>query len=175
MLALLLAVVAVVPAQADPGFIIAEIKVGPAKLVNVGTTTCVGGYQTRTDRPGFCSPETKRVLVRGMVIEWTYTYADVTSTHPEMFVGKQVVVRNANTDVKRIGQEWGTFVWTRADGLGEWEGTFNNIKFGREGNSWQAVGHGSGELDGLNMKGEGLAMPGTPANFIARVQGNGKK
>jgi hypothetical protein len=160
------------PAQADPGFITAKIKVYAPQLLDAGVTTCVGGYVLDPDIPGACSPGTKRVQIRGMKLLWTYTAADVESGRPELFIGTQTVINNANHDANGAGPEWGTFIWESE--AGEWEGTFSTTALGRNLGTWSAVAHGSGELAGLQMKGEGMfdAYPGT---FMARVQGDRKK
>lgn len=172
MLALLLAVVAVVPAQADPGFITAKILVYATEVVEPGVTTCIGGYHVDPNIPGYCSEGTKRIHIRGLKILWTYTAAEVDSERPELFIGQQTVINNANYDANGAGPQWGTFVWESEAGV--WEGTFNSTALGRGLGSWSAVGHGSGEIAGLQMKGEGVFST-YPGVFMARVQGNRKK
>lgn len=170
-LALLIAFSVPEPAQADPGFITAKIMVYAPQVLEPGVTTCIGGYVLDPNIPGACSPGTKQIHIRGLKLLWTYTAADVESDRPEYFIGHQTVINNANYNAKGAGPQWGTFVWEAE--AGSWEGTFNSTALGRNLGTWSAVGHGSGGLAGLQMKGEGIfdAYPGT---FIARVQGNRK-
>ena len=160
------------PAQADPGFLTATIKVYAPQVLEPGVTTCVGGYVLNPNIPGACSPGTKQIHIRGLKLLWTYTALDVDSESPELFIGQQTVINNANYDANGAGPQWGTFVWKSE--VGVWEGTFNSTALGRGLGSWSAVGHGSGELAGLQMKGEGM-FTDYPGTFMARIQGNRKK
>ena len=160
--------------MADPNEIVAAIRCSPPEQVLPGEWTCIGGT-VDPGSPNMCSPETKRIQLRGAVYKWTYTLADVDSSRPDLFIGNQYTTSNANYDANLQGHEWGTYVWRDPSGQLLWEGTFETIAAGRHQAQWSAVAHGIGAAAGLQWKGDGTFATGLPYGiFKLRVTGTPK-
>ena len=161
-------------ANAHPGGIVATIKCFPPEMVLPGEVTCIGGTPDPAS-PTLCSPETKRIQLRGTVLKWTYRPGDVESPRADLFIGNQYTTNNGNYDANFQGNEWGTFVWRDPSGRLVWEGTFETIAFGRQQAQWSAVGHGVGAADGLQWKGDGTFATGQAYGiFNLRATGTAK-
>jgi hypothetical protein len=117
-----------------------------------GDVTCAGGQPTGLHYPDReCSPGTHRTLVRGEV--QLIQLSGAIGTAAAMFEGAtHRLVLNCNLDADLKGECWGTFKIT-VTGQGEWEGAWQGrFDVANLTGFYSAVGHGSGLLDGLQMK-----------------------
>jgi hypothetical protein len=132
-------------------FIYATGKEVGAPGGSTGTITCVGGQPTGLPFP-FCTPETKKILIRGAIR--FFNYQELAGPAAAMFAGASKFVLNCNWDQNYQGPCWGTFEWPIATMGGKWEGNFSGeIDLLKAYVNASAVGHGNGgDLDGLQMK-----------------------
>jgi hypothetical protein len=150
----------------DENFLYATAKEVGAPGGTSGTVTCIGG----TPQGPFCSPETKKILVRGAIR--FFNYQELAGPAAAFFNGTPRYVFNCNLDKNYSGPCWGTFEWPIADKGGKWEGTFTGeIDLLKSFVNASVNGHGvGGELDGLQMKYDVLYPGGVPyGTAILRV------
>ena len=149
-------------------FLMATGQKWHAAYLDFGTIKCIGG--TLDPNTGWCSQGTRRTLTRNTLSLWSSS--SVAGSAASMFQGPQTSVTNCNLDENLQGECWGTFERNIEAG-GKWEGTGSG-KFDFINNIFaeSAVGHGQGgDVEGLNMKTEGMS-PGGPSTcfmFFAQV------
>lgn len=155
--------------HSDDKFIYATAKEVGAPGGTSGTVTCIGGQLTGLPFP-FCSPETRKILVRGAIR--FFNYQELAGPAAAFFNGTPRYVFNCNWDKNYAGPCWGTFEWPIADKGGKWEGTFTGeVDLLKSFVIASAHGHGAGgELEGLQMKYDILYPGGVPyGTAILRV------
>ncbi|MFN7949002.1 MAG: hypothetical protein U0Z53_26850 [Blastocatellia bacterium] len=134
-----------------------------------GTVTCAGGRPTGLPFP-LCSPETKRILIRGAIRY--FDYQELAGPAAAMFAGTSRFVLNCNLNPDYQGSCWGTFEWPVTAMGGKWEGTFfGELDLLKAFVKVTAVGQGSGgELEDREMKYD-ILYPGgaTYGTAILRV------
>jgi hypothetical protein len=134
-----------------------------------GKTTCIGGAYDQAS--GFCSPGTKRTLLREAVGQWFP--AEVIGTAAPMFQGQYQFSTNCNLDENMQGVCWGKFEISLQDGgkwKGAWSGAFD-LRFYIA--SVSMVGHGhDGNVGGLQLKLAAMSPGGLPYfTFLGEVMG----
>jgi hypothetical protein len=136
--------------HSDDKFIYATGKEVGAPGGSNGTITCIGGQATGLAFP-WCTPETKRIQVRGAIR--FFSYQELAGPAAAFFAGTPRYVFNCNWDQNYAGPCWGTFEWPIAAKNGKWEGSFTaDIDLLKGFVKGTVVGHGDGgELEDLKM------------------------
>jgi hypothetical protein len=147
--------------HSDGKFIYATGKEVGAPGGSNGTITCIGGQPTGLPFP-WCTPETKRIQVRGAIR--FFNYQELAGPAAALFAGTPQYVFNCNWDQNYSGPCWGTFEWPVAAKGGKWEGNFaGEIDLLKGFVIAVTIGHGNGgDLDGLQMKYDILYPGGVP-------------
>ena len=154
-------------AEDNHKFLMATGQMCHAAYLDPGTIKCIGGSFDPTT--GWCTPGTRKTLTRNTVSLWSSS--GVAGSAASMFQGPQTSVTNCNLDENLQGECWGTFERNIEAG-GKWEGTWSG-KFDFINNIFaeSAVGHGQGgDVDGLNMKTEGMSPGGSSTCFTFFAQ-----
>jgi len=110
-----------------------------------------------------------RMHLRGMV---TLYDQDMPDSDPRCS-GWNTVVANANWDANGVGPSWGTFHVAPKDESpfhGGWAGTWTGMSYADGTTSIQVVGHGYGDLDGMqvfvDLEFPGMMLPGVASGYI---------
>jgi hypothetical protein len=155
-------------AQPEPKVLVATGK-EVTQTVSPGVLICEGGQPTGQAFPP-CSPSTKKILLRNLIM--VGTYSEVTGTAAGMFRGKSTIITQCNLDDKYYGFCWGTLEWAAPELEGKWEGSWWGVlDFVASAGSISADCYGyGGKLEGLRMRFDEVEPgAGLPTTFIARV------
>lgn len=138
-------------------------------------TTCEGDFiPGEILDPGIWTYPGGNWHVRGMV----GTYQQEMPGSDPRCSGLNTVVTNANWDIGGAGPSWGTFHVVPneySNYTGGWDGTWTGMSYADGSASIHVVGHGYGDLDGLqvfvDISFPGLFQPGTASGYILDPHG----
>jgi hypothetical protein len=148
-------------------FLMATGQIWQGPYLNPPEVVCIGG--TYDPNSGFCTPGTRRTLLRNARSIWNF--AEVQGSAASMFQGEFRPVVNCNLNKNLQGECWGTFEAESSAG-GKWEGTwcgkFDLVNYIAV---ISAVGHGDGgDIDGMQMKMDAMSPGGLPYfTFLAQA------